>query len=224
MRGSARGCWGALVILRELPDRGSEWFPSNVARNSHACILGFEIRSLELQRLWPISKNDRIKLRATFGGVVTSVTFGPLCQAPPLHRPRPFTGPAPSLAPPLHWPPLHRLCSSAPPGMQQRRDPAGSRLNAAVAKLPTRLARRLRAADQGLRAAGQRLNQRAPATAADASGANAQFFHQPLTVSTAWVPRSVSAEWALTRPEDRRAAWKREATFSQFTRFHQALT
>ena len=100
IRGSARGCWGALVILRELPDRGSEWFPSNVARNSHACILGFEIRSLELQRLWPISKNDRIKLRATFGGVVTSVTFGPLCQAPPLHWPRPFTGPAPSLAAP----------------------------------------------------------------------------------------------------------------------------
>ena len=207
IRGSARGCWGALVILRELPDRGLEWFPSNVARNSHACILGFEIRSLELQRLWPISKNDRVKLRATFGGVVTSVTFGPLCQAPP-----------------LHWPPLHRLCSSAPPGMQQRRDPAGSRLNAAVAKLPTRLARRLRAADQGLQAAGQRLNRRAPAAAVDASGANAQFFHQPLTVSTAWVPRSVSAEWALTRPEDRRAAWKREATFSQFTRFHQALT
>ena len=61
-------------------------------------------------------------------------------------------------------------------------------------------------------------------TAAVASGANAQFFHQPLTVSTAWAPRSDSAEWALTRPEDRRAAWKREATFSQFTRFHQALT
>ena len=127
IRGSARGCWGALVILRELPDRGSEWFPSNVARNSHACILGFEIRSLELQRLWPISKNDRIKLRATFGGVVTSVTFGPLCQAPP-----------------LHWLPLHRLCSSAPPGMQQRRDPAGSRLTAAAAKLSTRLARHTR--------------------------------------------------------------------------------
>ena len=163
MRGSARGCWGALVILRELPDLGSEWFPSNVARNSHACILGFEIRSLELQRLWPISKNDRVKLRATFGGVVTSVTFGPLCQAPPLHRP------APSLAPPLHWLTLHRLCSSAPPGMQQRRDPAGSRLNAAAAKLPTRLACRLRAADQGLQAAGQRLNQRAPATATAAS-------------------------------------------------------
>ena len=54
--------------------------------------------------------------------------------------------------------------------------------------------------------------------------ADAQFFHQPLTVSTAWAPRSDSAEWALTRPEDRRAAWKRDATFSQFTRFHQALT
>ena len=53
---------------------------------------------------------------------------------------------------------------------------------------------------------------------------DAQFFHQPLTVSMACVPRSDSAEWALTRPEDRRAAWKREATFSQFTTFHQALT
>ena len=206
MRGSARECWGALVILRELPDRGSEWFPSNVARNSHACILGFEIRSLELQRLWPISKNDRIKLRATFGGVVTSVTFGPLCQAPPLHRPRPFTGPAPSQALPLHWPPLHRLCSSAPPGMQQRRDPEGSRLSLRAVAAQSAPEPQLRNNGRG------RVN------------ANAQFFHQPLTVSTAWVPRSVSAEWALTRPEDRRAAWKREATFSQFTRFHQALT
>ena len=189
IRGSARGCWGALVILRELPDRGSEWFPSNVARNSHACILGFEIRSLELQRLWPISKNDRIKLRATFGGVVTSVTFGPLCQAPP-----------------LHWPPLHRLCSSAPPGMQQRRDPEGSRLSLRAVAAQSAPEPQLRNNGRG------RVN------------ANAQFFHQPLTVSTAWVPRSVSAEWALTRPEDRRAAWKREATFSQFTTFHQALT
>ena len=189
IRGSARGCWGALVILRELPDRGSEWFPSNVARNSHACILGFEIRSLELQRLWPISKNDRIKLRATFGGVVTSVTFGPLCQALP-----------------LHWPPLHRLCSSAPPGMQQRRDPEGSRLSLRAVAAQSAPEPQLRNNGRG------HVN------------ANAQFFHQPLTVSTAWVPRSVSAEWALTRPEDRRAAWKREATFSQFTRFHQALT
>ena len=66
-----------------------EWFPSNVARNSRACILGFEIQSLELQRLWAVSKNDRVKLRATFGGVVTDVTFGHLCQA------RPFAGSAP---------------------------------------------------------------------------------------------------------------------------------
>ena len=94
-----------------------EWFPSNVARNSRACILGFEIQSLELQRLWAVSKNDRVKLRATFGGVVTDVTFGHLCQA------RPFTGPAPSQAQPLctsrdageaeprRVPPLLRVCS-----------------------------------------------------------------------------------------------------------------
>ena len=203
IRGSARGCWGALVILRELPDRGSEWFPSNVARNSRACILGFEIRSLELQRLWPISKNDRVKLRATFGGVVTSVTFGPLCQAPP-----------------LHWPPLHRLCSSAPPGMQQRRDPEGSRLSLrAVAALSTPKSRRRKASARNSVPESQ-LGDNGHRSVS----ANAQFFHQPLTVSMACVPRSDSAEWALTRPEDRRAAWKREATFSQFTRFHQALT
>ena len=91
-----------------------EWFPGNVARNSLTCILGFEIRSLELQRLWAVSKNDRVKLRATFGGVVTDVTFGHLywprapllaagtstgrgylCQAPPLRRLSPFAGSAP---------------------------------------------------------------------------------------------------------------------------------
>ena len=75
IRGSARGCWGALVILRELPDRGLEWFPSNVARNSRAHISDIEMWSLELRRLWPISKNDRVKLRATFAEVVTVVTF-----------------------------------------------------------------------------------------------------------------------------------------------------
>ena len=195
IRGSARGCWGALVILRELPDRGSEWFPSNVARNSHACILGFEIRSLELQRLWPISKNDRIKLRATFGGVVTSVTFGPLCQAPPLHWPRPFTG-----CPFIGSAPLHlQGCSrgGTPKGPASR-----------CVRWPR----------------SQRPSLSSETTAMAASGANAQFFHQPLTVSMACVPRSDSAEWAFTRPEDRRAAWKRDATFSQFTRFHQALT
>ena len=40
---------------------------SNFARNSPPHISNFEIRPLELQRLWAISKNDRVKLRATFG-------------------------------------------------------------------------------------------------------------------------------------------------------------
>ena len=40
---------------------------TNVARNSPPDISDFEIRPLELQRLWAISKNDRVKLRATFG-------------------------------------------------------------------------------------------------------------------------------------------------------------
>ena len=213
IRRSARGCWGALVILRELPDRGSEWFPSNVARNSHACILGFEIRSLELQRLWPISKNDRVKLRATFGGVVTSVTFGPLCQALPLHRPCPFTG-----CPFIGSAPLHLQGCSSEAG-PRRVPPHCCRGQAADAPGSSLASRR----------PGPASRRSAPQSARPSHGhglvtKNAQFFHQPLTVSTAWVPRSVSAEWALTRPEDRRAAWKREATFSQFTRFHQALT
>ena len=46
----------------------SGWFPSNVARNSRAHISDIEMWPLKLQRLWPISKNDRVKLRATFGG------------------------------------------------------------------------------------------------------------------------------------------------------------
>ena len=44
-----------------------EWFLNNVARNSLAIISNIEIESLELQRLWAMSKNDRVKLRATFG-------------------------------------------------------------------------------------------------------------------------------------------------------------
>ena len=44
------------------------WFLNNVARNSLAIISDFEIASLELQRLWAMSKNDRVKLRATFLG------------------------------------------------------------------------------------------------------------------------------------------------------------
>ena len=101
--------------------------------------------------------------------------------------------------------------TAVPPEMRQRRDPEGSRLSLREVAAPSA-------------PISQRPSLGSVATAAVASGANAQFFHQPLTVSTAWAPRSVSAEWALTRPEDRRAAWKREATFSQFTRFHQALT
>ena len=42
------------------------WFPNNVARNSPARISDFEITSLGLQRLWGVSKNDQVKLRATF--------------------------------------------------------------------------------------------------------------------------------------------------------------
>jgi len=55
---------------------------TNVARNSPPDISDFEIRPLELQRLWTISKNDRVKLRATFAKTVTAVTLGPL------YRPR----------------------------------------------------------------------------------------------------------------------------------------
>ena len=43
------------------------WFLNNVARNSLAIISNIEIESLELQRLWAMSKIDRVKLRATFG-------------------------------------------------------------------------------------------------------------------------------------------------------------
>ena len=45
------------------------WFLNNVARNSLAIVSNIEIESLELQRLWAASKNDRVKLRATFGWV-----------------------------------------------------------------------------------------------------------------------------------------------------------
>ena len=47
----------------------TEWFLNNVARNSLAIISNIEMESLELQRLWATSKNDRVKLRATFGWV-----------------------------------------------------------------------------------------------------------------------------------------------------------
>ena len=44
------------------------WFPNNVARNSLVTISDFENASLELQRLWGVSKTDRYKLCATFFG------------------------------------------------------------------------------------------------------------------------------------------------------------
>ena len=112
VRGRVLSCPSALLF--EVP----QWFPSNVARNSPATASNIESWSLELQRLWPISKNDRVKLRATFGGVVTAVAFGYL------YRPRaPLSGPAPSRALPLcaprgateaeprRVPPLLRVCS-----------------------------------------------------------------------------------------------------------------
>ena len=52
---------------RQIPAVVVPWFLNNVARNSLAIISNIEIESLELQRLWATSKNDRVKLRATFG-------------------------------------------------------------------------------------------------------------------------------------------------------------
>ena len=52
---------------RQIPAVAIPWFLNNVARNSLAIISNIEIGSLELQRLWAMSKNDRVKLRATFG-------------------------------------------------------------------------------------------------------------------------------------------------------------
>ena len=52
---------------RQIPAVAVPWFLNNVARNSLAIISNIEIESLELQRLWAMSKNDRVKLRATFG-------------------------------------------------------------------------------------------------------------------------------------------------------------
>ena len=50
-----------------LPFEIPEWFPNNVARNSPVACSSVEFVSLELQRLWPVSKSDRVKLRARFG-------------------------------------------------------------------------------------------------------------------------------------------------------------
>ena len=52
---------------RQIPAVVVPWFLNNVARNSLVIISNIEMESLELQRLWAMSKNDRVKLRATFG-------------------------------------------------------------------------------------------------------------------------------------------------------------
>jgi len=63
--GESVGARGALAVGVPRPSRA--WFPKNVARNSLVNISDFENVSLELQRLWGVSKTDRVKLRATFG-------------------------------------------------------------------------------------------------------------------------------------------------------------
>ena len=55
--------------------------PINFARNSLATCSNIEITPLELQRFWAVSKNDRLKLCATFAGVVIAVTLGCCGQA-----------------------------------------------------------------------------------------------------------------------------------------------
>ena len=65
-----RACSNRWVFPFEI----SEWFPNNVARNSAPTGSNIELASLELQRLWAVSKNDRVKLRAKF-------VWGPLSMA-----------------------------------------------------------------------------------------------------------------------------------------------
>ena len=63
---SARALRRLLLGLRVVA-ASPAWFLKNVARNSPASISDFEIVSLGLQRLWGVSKNDQVKLRATLG-------------------------------------------------------------------------------------------------------------------------------------------------------------
>ena len=108
----------------------SEWFPSNVARNSPASISNIELRTLELQRFRAVSKNDRGKLRATFvwgqsvhrsaarpsgalhvGGVCVAVTrLARHGRCPPALRPCL----RPRQCPPRRWPLLLRYRSGSP--------------------------------------------------------------------------------------------------------------
>ena len=76
------GC-GAVVSLGpgwRVRAASPAWFLKNVARNSPASISDFEIVSLGLQRLWGVSKNDQVKLRATLGEGGWGV--GSICSGP----------------------------------------------------------------------------------------------------------------------------------------------
>ena len=64
---SGRAAWCAgLLVSSVVPLCTDQSCPpvTNVARNSPPHISDCDIRPLELQRLWAISKNDRVKLRA----------------------------------------------------------------------------------------------------------------------------------------------------------------
>ena len=62
------GVWSLIVARRVVSKPGQALPPPiNFARNSPAACSSFEYISLELQRFWGVSKNDRRKLCATFG-------------------------------------------------------------------------------------------------------------------------------------------------------------
>ena len=86
------------------------WLPTrNFARNSSMTHSNIEFASLELQRFWGISKNDRDKLRAKFGW--RWCHRHPLRPGPAAHvhrlprvpRPGPPVPPAPSATVGLSW-------------------------------------------------------------------------------------------------------------------------
>ena len=90
---------GGLLVSSVVPLCTDQSCPpvTNVARNSPPHISDFEIRPLELQRLWAISKNDRVELRAKL--IWRSPRFPPRA---------PWPGPSPpTLAAPVAMGVLH---------------------------------------------------------------------------------------------------------------------
>ena len=61
-------------------EAATSWLPKNVARNSPAISSNFEFMSLELQRFWVVSKNDRGKLRAKFVWARPAALRGVRCR------------------------------------------------------------------------------------------------------------------------------------------------